>query len=109
EDNTASRRRSAGAGLESAVPKSEDTPTLGARLASLRKCYCACPLCCAKDRPFRVCASQIITKLFSIKMIIGLTGRNAAGKGSVAEYLQQRHGFVYTSLSGAPLPPISFP
>ena len=31
-------------------------------------------------------------------MIIGLTGRNAAGKGVVAEYLQRR-GFLYLSLS----------
>jgi len=31
-------------------------------------------------------------------MIIGLTGRNAAGKGVIAEFLKQR-GFIYTSLS----------
>ena len=33
-------------------------------------------------------------------MIIGLTGRNASGKGTVAEWLLAR-GFVYTSLSDA--------
>lgn len=33
-------------------------------------------------------------------MIVGLTGRNAAGKGTVADWLVQR-GFVYTSLSDA--------
>lgn len=33
-------------------------------------------------------------------MIIGLTGRNASGKGTVAEWLIA-HGFVYTSLSDA--------
>lgn len=33
-------------------------------------------------------------------MIIGLTGRNAAGKGTVAEWLQSQ-GFFYTSLSDA--------
>jgi len=32
------------------------------------------------------------------KMIIGLTGKNAAGKGEVANYLQKK-GFVYFSLS----------
>ena len=31
-------------------------------------------------------------------MIIGLTGRNGAGKGVIAEFLKQR-GFIYTSLS----------
>ena len=31
-------------------------------------------------------------------MIIGLTGKNAAGKGEVAEYLKKK-GFVYYSLS----------
>jgi len=31
-------------------------------------------------------------------MIIGLTGRNAAGKGEVARFLQER-GFIYSSLS----------
>ncbi len=33
-------------------------------------------------------------------MIIGLTGRNASGKGTVAQWLTRR-GFVYTSLSDA--------
>jgi len=34
------------------------------------------------------------------KMLIGLTGRNAAGKGTVAEYLKER-SFYYESLSDA--------
>ena len=33
-------------------------------------------------------------------MIIGLTGKNAAGKGELAEYLKSK-GFVYFSLSDA--------
>ncbi len=33
-------------------------------------------------------------------MIIGLTGKNAAGKGEIAKHLQNK-GFVYFSLSGA--------
>ena len=31
-------------------------------------------------------------------MIIGLTGKNASGKGEVASYLQKK-GFIYYSLS----------
>jgi len=38
-------------------------------------------------------------------MIIGLTGRNAAGKGAVSDYLKDKLGFRYTSLSG-PLRPL---
>src|SRR4029077_6369829 len=33
-------------------------------------------------------------------MIIGLTGKNAAGKGEIAKFLQER-GFQYASLSDA--------
>jgi len=34
-------------------------------------------------------------------MLVGLTGKNAAGKGAVAEYLVAQHKFTYYSLSGA--------
>ena len=36
--------------------------------------------------------------IFFIKMIVGLTGKNASGKWEVANYLKER-GFVYYSLS----------
>ena len=39
-----------------------------------------------------------ISEIFLSKVIIGLTGRNASGKGTVAEILKQK-GFIYHSLS----------
>ncbi len=33
-------------------------------------------------------------------MIIGITGTNGAGKGTVAEYLIKKHGFAYLSIRG---------
>src|SRR5690349_7206564 len=53
--------------------------------------------CCQTCRSFPVKTNHSIVRP---QMLIGLTGRNAAGKGEVARYLQ-RKSFYYYSLSDA--------